>query len=465
MLKRLKVLMLFLCVLPTSIATANSDYHLTLQQNGRALVSETRSLKVVKGKGSLELSGFPSTIEMETLQVASRNTPHDFKVLSTSVEENRLSPSTLLQRNIGKQVTVVIPDMKSSTGRIQKLATILSIQESPVFLIDGAIYSGPFESILYPALANQVPTEPQLTLDYSNNGPLQQQVDLTYLIHDFPWAMNYVLSVNKNQTKGTLIGWASLTNRSGLDYHQAKVSLLAGEPRSVNAPLMRGAAFSMPVMTMAKEMDSVSPEELFTYHLYTLPQPVDIANQQAKQFQLLQANSLAISTRLVGRANALPNGRRTDPLPETVEALLSFRNTSAQGLGMPLPKGTLRIYQLSGDSNRLLGETNMERSAVGNTVQVTVGKAFDITVERVATVFEKTGEHSIQATWEIRLKNSKNTPQTVTLQEILPGSWKIREKSHNFTRISHNMAEFTVELPAGPDTPEVVVKYSFTSEL
>lgn len=464
MLKAIQRIALVTILLHASFANAASGHHLTLQQNGRALVSETRDLSLAKGRGTLTLGSFPTSIEMETLQILSSTAPRDCTILSTTVEENQLSPSTLLRRNVGKQVTVVIPDMKSSTGRTQKLATILSLQESPVFLIDGAIYSGPYESILYPAQTNTMPTEPQILLEYANNGPKNQQVNLTYLIHDFPWSMNYVLSVNKETTSGTLTGWASLSNRSGLDYHKAHVSLLAGDPHTANGPLRR-EAFSAPLIAMAKEMDTASSEELFTYHLYTLKQTVDIENQQTKQFRLLQSDRLVTSTRLVGKANAMPNGRNTDPQQETVEAILSFRNTAAQGLGIPLPKGTMRVYQQSKDSSQLLGESTIEKSAAGAVVKLTVGKAFDITVERVTSFYEKTGDHSIKATWEIRLKNSKATPQTVVLQEVIPGSWKIRESSHTFSKLSHNVAEFTIDLPSGPAKSEVLVKYTFTADL
>ena len=458
--------MSLLFMFPTDISALKAHApRLVVQQNGQALVTELRALTLPKGEGAVLLTDLPTTIDPNTLQVRSRTAPRDLVVRDLTLDSDLLTPSNLLRRNLGQKVTLILPDGKTQGGRIQKEAVLLSTDEAPVFLIDGAVYVGPYEAIIYPELPKGLSPRPRLSLNIDNSGPARQDIELTYIARELSWSMDYVLAVNKAATSGTLTGWVTLQNRSGADYNEALVELLAGEPRSVQQYAPR-ALYAAKAMAAPMAFDAAAaPEELFEYHLYRLKRPVTLANQQSRQVQLFESGRVDVTRRLLGRANALPSGREADPVKEHLDAVISFRNTEGPGLGLPLPKGILRAFEEQAESKHFLGEAPLERTPVGATVELRLGQVFDITVERVALELEKTGKNSYKGTWELRLRNSKKQSQRVVLQELLPGKWKVQDASQKWTKPSSGVLEFAVDVPAGTGQEPHLVTYSFTTEL
>ncbi len=439
---------------------------LVVQQNGQSLVTEQRALTLPKGKGQVSLPDLPATIEAQTLQVRSQTSPKGLKILDLALDDEQLTPANMLKRHVGKKVTLILPDGKTRNGRVQKEATVLSTEEAPLFLVDGRVYSGPYESILYPELPEGLAARPRLSLNVDNSGPARQTVELSYLARELSWRMDYVLTMNKAATSGLLSGWATLANRSGRDYRNAAVELLAGEPRSERPMLARAYAADAMVMAKAATLnETAASEELFEYHLYKIKQPVSLANQQSRQVQLFESTTIPVSRKLMGRANALPTGRETDPQKQKLDVVLSFRNTEALGLGLPLPKGTLRAFQEEGGARHFLGEAPLERIAIGAAAELRLGQAFDLSVERVVTDFEKTGKNSYRASWELRIRNSKKQSQQVVLQELLPGKWKVESASQKWNKPAAGTLEFVVDVPSGRDAEPLVLKYSFSTEL
>ncbi len=461
-----------LMLVPANLAAQDpGKLRLVIQQNGQALVSELRPLTLPMGAGNVVLPDLPATIQTQTLQLRSKTAPHALIIHDLTLDEDLLTPANLLRRNLGKKVLLILPDAKTRDGRIQKEATILSTDETPVFLIDGAGYVGPYEAIIYPELPQGLSPRPTLSMNIENSGPVKQDIDLSYIAREISWRMDYVLTMNKAATKAQLTGWVTLQNRSGKSFTAADIELLAGEPRS-NALYAPRAAFAENAPTLMA-MASPSPnglhgasaqEELFEYQLYRLKRPMTLANQQSRQVQLFEAGSLPITRKLLGRANAMPSGRETDPIKERLDAVISFRNSESLGLGLPLPKGTMRSFQEDAGAKHFLGETSVERTPVGGTVELNLGQVFDVTVERVALEFGKTVKDSYKGVWELRLKNAKKEVQRVVLQELLPGSWKVQSASHKWTKPSSGVLEFVVDIPPNADKEPYVVTYAFTTD-
>lgn len=464
----MKILLLALALvflLPCQSASQEkARTRLVVQQNGQALVSELRPLKLPKGAGAVLLEGLPATMDMTSLQVRSKSAPGDLGILDLALDEELLSPAALLKRHLGKTVTLVLPDGKTRDGRIQKQATVLSADEAPLFLIDGAVYAGPVESILYPEIPSGLAAKPRLTLHVDNRGPAKQTLDLTYIAREISWRMDYVLTLNKAGSSGLLSGWAAVTNRSGADFTDASVELLAGEPRSANQYSAR-ALFAAEAKSMAVMAAPASHEELFEYHLYRLSRPLSLANLQTRQAPLFAPATIPTTRRLVGRAQALPSGRETEPIKERLDAFVSFRNTEASGLGLPLPRGLLRAYQDDDGARRLLGEAQLDRTPVGSQAELRLGQAFDLSVERVVTQFEKTGKDSFRAAWELRIRNAKKQTQRIVLQEQMQGKWKMETASRKWTKPSAGVLEFVLDVPPTGDGEPFVLTYAFNTEL
>jgi hypothetical protein len=135
------------------------------------------------------------------------------------------------------------------------------------------------------------------------------------------------------------------------------------------------------------------------------------------------------------------------------------------GLGLPLPKGVLRAFQEQGENRHFLGEAPIEATPAGEAVEVRLGQVFDVTVERAAVEYEKTGKNSYRCTWELRIKNAKAQKQHVVLKEQLPGTWKVQSASHKWSKPAAGVLEFGLDVPAKNAQDPLLVKYTFTTEL
>lgn len=459
---RLFAFLILILAPATLMAQDTGAVSLVVQQNGQTLVTEERALSLPKGAGQVLLPDLPLTIEAQTLQVRSKTSPKGLNIRDIALDDELLTPANLLKRHVGKKVTLVLPDGKSRDGRTQKEALVLSTEEAPLFLVDGHVYSGPFDAVIYPELPEGLASRPRLSMNVTNAGPARQTLELSYLAREIGWRMDYVLTLNKTSTSGLLSGWVTLTNRSGRDFHNAAIKLLAGEPRSERPMLAR--AFAADAAMLAKAAPANS-EELFEYHLYRLKKPVSLANQQSRQAQLFESATIPVSRKLLGRSSALPSGREADPVKQKLDVVLSFRNTEALGLGLPLPKGTLRAFQEEGETRHFLGEVPLDRTAVGSPVELRLGQAFDVSVERVVTDFEKTGKNSYRAAWELRIRNAKKQSQQIVLQEQIPGKWKVVDASQKWNKAAAGVLEFVVDVPPSRDAEPLVLKYTFTTEM
>lgn len=460
------VMALCLALAPSPARTeGQGDLRLVVQQNGQALVTEVRSLDLPKGDSSVLLQDLPTTLDPQTLQVRSKIAPKAMLVRDFSLDVELLTPSTLLRRHLGKRVMLVLPDGKTQGGRVRKDATLLSVDEAPLFFLDGTVYSGPYEAIIYPELPKGLSPRPRLAMNVSNSGPARQELELAYLAREISWRMDYVLTMDKASSSGLLSGWVTLANRSGKDFPEANIELLAGEPRSVQPRAMPMRAMLAADAMVSAKAESAEQEELFEYHLYRLKRPVTLADQQSRQAPLFEAAAIPVKRRLVGRASALPSGREAEPRKQQLEAVITLQNTPAQGLGLPLPKGTLRAFQEDDGTRHFLGDVQVERTAVGSSLELRLGQVFDVSVERVVTDYERTGKNSYRATWELRLRNGKKQAQQIVLQELLPGKWKIEAGAPKWTKTAAGVAEFVVDVPPSRDAEPLVLRYGFTTEL
>ncbi|OIO04758.1 MAG: hypothetical protein AUJ49_02255 [Desulfovibrionaceae bacterium CG1_02_65_16] len=435
---------------------------LLVRQDGQAFVTEARAVTLPKGSGELALPGLPATIDASTLRLRSKTAPTGLSVRSLAVSDETLNPAALLRRFVGRQVGVVLPDGKSRDGRAQKQALVLSASEPPLLLVDGSVYSGPVEAIIYPELPQGLAARPAAAASVVNAGPTRQNVELSYLARELSWRMDYALTLNKAGDNGVLDGWVVLTNHCGKSFDQAGVELLAGETRSARPVAAR--AFMAGDMLMKSSAANAEGEAVFEHHVYTLKRPVSLADQQTLQAPLFDSAAIPVSRKLLGRASALTMGRETGPTQEKLDIVLSFRNTKARGLGLALPRGPLRVFEANSDARRLVGETQLDRVPEGASAEVTVGSAFDLNVERVATVMEKTGNSSWRGAWELRITNGKKRAQRIVLQEQIPGKWKVEQASAKWTKPSAGVLEFAIDVPPTGENAPLVLTYTFSTE-
>src|SRR3954447_5139776 len=192
----------------------------------------------------------------------------------------------------------------------------------------------------------------------------------------------------------------------------------------------------------------------FEYHLYALQRPTTIAENQTKQVELLTGHGIPVRKeyRFSNIVEAF-NYQASEPQRVNANVRLIFENTEKDKLGVPLPKGIVRVYKADADGQALfVGEDAIEHTPKNETVKLTLGQAFDVTARGKQTDFEVISERVFESAYEIEFKNAKKQPVTVTLAQTIPGEWKILQESARHEKSASSTASWQIAIPAEGST-------------
>jgi hypothetical protein len=189
-------------------------------------------------------------------------------------------------------------------------------------------------------------------------------------------------------------------------------------------------------------------ENFSEYHLYTLGRRTSIENQETKQISLLQGSAVPVDKIFIvnGQNFYYHNYQNPgSPLKDPVMVYYKFRNEEKSGLGMPLPAGSVRVYQKDSKGGVLfVGEDRIDHTPKDEDVSIHIGNAFDVVAERKQTDFKKIATNVYEMEFEITLRNHKDTPISVQCNEPIGGTWEILNSSYKFTKTAAWAAQFTV---------------------
>ena len=109
-----------------------------------------------------------------------------------------------------------------------------------------------------------------------------------------------------------------------------------------------------------------------------------------------------------------------------MQVFYQFKNEEKAGLGMPMPAGTVRVYQADSKGGvQFVGEDRIDHTPKDETLNLKIGNAFDVVCERKQIDFEKIAANVYEVEYEITLRNHKATPITVEVNEPIGGTWRM----------------------------------------
>jgi hypothetical protein len=345
------------------------------------------------------------------------------------------------------------------TGNVETLeGTLISTPSSGGVVIrtaDGRLVLSPEGEVEVMELPAGLISRPSLLwlLDAQRAG--RQQADVSYMTGGLTWSADYVAVIDSAERKVDLTGWVTLNNTSGATFADAALQLMAGNVRRVS-PMgfnganvrIRGASSDAPPAPPA-----FSQESFFEYHLYTLDGRTTLANNETKQMTLTSAQNAGVRRRLVFDSRRGWNwgfgpgqGSSTEPVKAAI--MLEMPNSRANGMGMPLPAGVVRLYKADSRGNvQFLGEDRIDHTPRDETVRLYVGDAFDVVATR-RIVSERSGDRWSESTVELTLRNHKESPADVAVVEHFWGSWRMSSSSIPANRVDATTAEFPVTISA-----------------
>ena len=428
----------------------------TIYNQDLALVKDARKVKLKTGLNALAMRDVSGQMRPETALLRSISAPGSLSLLEQNFDFDLLTPQKMLEKYVGKTVTVVKTNYKTGEETSEQ-ATVLSANNGTVLKIGNRIETGTPGRIVYDNVPENLRDRPTLITQINNKGAAEQTVELSYLTGGLGWKADYVAELNEKDDKLDLSGWVTLTNTSGATYKNAKMQLVAGDVNRVQqnmAPMMK-------TMRMNAEMADVAAapmreEGLLEYHLYTLDRPTTIAESQTKQVALLSASSVPVRKELVLKgADYYYTGQYGEiGTKMKVGVFVQFENKESNNLGMPLPKGTLRVYKKDSKGNaQFVGEDNIDHTPKNETVRLKLGDAFDVTADKKQTDFKilpnpQKGHNAYESAFEITLKNAKKERVTVTVQEPIGGDWKIVSESARHDKANSHLALWKIDVPA-----------------
>jgi hypothetical protein len=373
----------------------------------------------------------------------------------TLVEQNfdfdLLTPQKLLEKYVGRQVTVIRPHPTSDAER-RETATVLAAGQGTVLRFADRIETGVPGRLAFDSVPANLRDRPTLSVLLEAAGG-KQAVELSYLTAGLAWKADYVANLSADGKSLDLNGWVTLTNRSGAGFDDATLQLVAGTVNRVRVQDSRAYAMAAPAPARAKSMEATQ-EALMDYHLYSFERPTSIADNQTKQLALLSASAVPVRREYLLAGNEYYYRDRYTQIGQKLKpaVFLEFENKGGQ-LGKPLPAGIVRVYAKdSKGAAQFVGEDRIEHTAKNEKLKLRLGEAFDITAERKQTNYRRIADNVSESSWRIEIRNAKDEAVTVKVQEPMPGDWEMVQESQKHSKESARVASWNVAVPAGGST-------------
>ena len=432
--------------LPTVQAAGREALSLTLYSGDLALVRERRQLRLPGGQVRVNLGQVPALLRPETVMLRPLGNGA-FKLLEQDFDARVLTPQTLLQQHVGREVTVLRQHPVTGEDRSER-ATLLAAGNGAVLRFADRIETHYPGRIVFDRLPPGLQPNPTLSvLAESAAGP--QTFELAYQTGGLSWKTDYVARLSADGRSLDLSGWVTLANRSGTDYSNASLQLVAGSPNRVQDRSM--ASDRMAPAAMLRASPGPTEETLLDYHLYRFERPVTIADQQTRQLALLTATAVPVRREYLLASSEPFQLERQDQPAQTLKpsVYLEFDNRGNQ-LGQALPAGVIRVYSHDREgATQFIGEDRIAHTARDETIRLRLGTAFDLSAKRQQTGFRQLGERSSESSWRLSLHNARSEAVTIRVLETLPGDWEIVQESQRSHKDSAHAASWSVAVPAG----------------
>jgi hypothetical protein len=438
-----------------------TDLAVTVYNSNIALVRDVRQLQLPSGGFRLKFMDIAATVNPATVHFRSLTDPEKLGVIEQNYEYDLLEPAKLLNKYVGKEVTLVRTSMDNNTTKREEIkATLLANNNGPVWRIGNDIVTGlASDGYRFPEVPANLYDRPTLLMSLENTGAHKQSIEASYLANNLSWNADYVLTVARDDKAADLDGWVTLVNNSGTAFLNARLQLVAGDLNRL--PQGGGIGGNMELRTKAVAAAPQFQQESFSeYHLYSLGRRTSVEDKETKQISLLQGSGVPVEKLFVvnGQNFYYHNAQNPgSPLKDPVMVFYKFKNEEKAGLGTPLPAGNVRVYQKDSRGGVLfVGEDHIGHTPKDEFISVKIGNAFDVVCERKQTDYKSIAKNVWEMEFEITLRNHKDTPVTVQVNEPIGGDWQMLTSSHKYTKTSAWAAQFDVPVQANGES---VLKY------
>src|SRR2546427_1255879 len=444
----------------TTTLNDQTDLAVAVYNSNIALVRDVRQLALPSGTLRLKFMDIAATVNPATVHFRSLNEPDKVGVIEQNYEYDLLEPAKLLHKYVGREVTLVRSYQENGTTKREEVkATLLADNNGPVWKIGNDIGTGLYaESYRFPEVPANLFERPTLLMSLENSGSRKQQVEASYLAGNLSWNADYVLTIGRDDKAADLDGWVTLANNSGTAFHNARLQLIAGDLHRLPAGAPRAEMEVMTKAMRAADAAQFVQENFSEYHLYSLGRKTSVEDKETKQISLLQGSGVPVEKIFMvnGQSYYYRNQQNPGaPLKDPVMVYYKFKNEEKNGLGIPLPAGNVRVYQKDSKGGILFaGEDRINHTPKDEFVNIHIGNAFDVVAEHKQTDYKRIDTHVWEMEFEVTLRNHKDGPVTVQVNEPIGGDWGMLSSTYKYTKTAAFAAQFIV--PVAKDGTSVL---------
>lgn len=473
------------------------DPEVTVYNQNFGLVKDYRTINLEKGTSTVFLDDVAALIDPTSVHFKSLTDPDGVWVKEQNFRYDLINKTNILDKMVGKRIRFHRDGREMEGILLNPVTNMMRSQGSRGYgqgyhtqnTSEFAVQTreGILLTTLGEILVDELPPglypRPTLMWKLGADKGGSHRSEVSYLTDGLDWETTYVAVINEDDSRLDLTGWVTLDNQSGTDYKNARLKLVAGDVRKVQ-PGNRAGNYAAKAQMAAQMRDEAregfQEESFFEYHLYTLKDRTDIENRETKQVTLVSAQEIPVEKRytydshrdlwnrwiLYGYADGYgtfdyyynrPGQGRDTSAYKKVNTTLIVKNSEANHLGIPLPKGTVRVNKAdSSGSIQFVGEDLIDHTPKDEKIELYIGDAFDLVGEHKRTNYRR-DPNWVEESYEIRLRNHKKTPVTIQVVEHLFGDWKIMAKSHEYSKDDAHTITFPVKVPAGGES---VVTYT-----
>jgi len=446
--------------------TSAAPVEVTIYNGGFGFVKEVRSLNLAAGIHEVAVEDVAAQIEANSVGIRGLNGP-SFSVLEQNYQFDLINVSAILNKAVGQTIKLhrVLPNGTKETIEGILMSAPSAVVDGPfgsremtyngmvLKTPDGRIFLNPSGEVEVPRIPEGMISKPTLTWLLNSQAAGNAQVELSYITQGMSWESDYVLTLGEGN-KADMRGWVTLTNNSGKTFKEAQLKLIAGDVQRAPRDLVVETALPMMRSTGGAAPPQFSEESLFEYHMYSLQRPASVRDKEMKQVSLFEASGIAYEKKLI--VDSLANFGMYYPSEGEVGTgdikpivKVEFKNTKENDLGIPLPKGNVKVYQRDkAGSVQMVGEDSIDHTPKEERISLTVGRSFDVRATRKRVNFKRINNRSFEETFEIEVRNRKETPEKVYVYERHFAEWNVPKTNLPFEKLDSQTMQYVLDLTA-----------------
>ena len=448
---------------------------LTVYNGNFALVRDTRTITLTNGINNIEVADVAAKIDPTSVLFKPLTAPNSVSILEQNYQYDLISPDNILNKSVGERITFTSFD---SAGKAFAQGGILLAPPANGGVVikadDGTMVLRPQGQVSLAKMPDGLHPKPTLQWLLTSTKAESQDAQISYITDGIGWKADYVALVNKADTALDLTGWVTLNNNSGATYNDAKLTLMAGDVRRAQPQAMDRMARG--TMMKAASESQFREQSFFEYHMYSMERPTTIRDNETKQLSLLGASGAAVTKEMVydgrkqwwmgwwydGRTDFNPGGGYDTSNYHKVNVTLEVKNSKGNHMGMPLPKGRIRVYKLDDTgAQQFVGEDSIDHTPKDEKIRLYIGDAFDVVGDYKRTDFKQIAPSVIEETFQVNVRNHKDTAVDVKVVDHVWSDWSVVSSSAKYTKKDAHTIEFPVKVPKDGET---IVTYTIRTK-